>query len=88
MTDDLETVVHRLRTGHNSALVVVHDEQTEHIGYWDKSKRYVEVGALEYAQEQGFRVIHAGTTRCNETGQRQAWVEVRRKNPCEVYGDA
>ena len=60
MTDhdhDLDTVVHRLRTAHNSAIVVVHDDQTEHIGYWDKSERMLPPMALDYVQEQGFRVI-------------------------------
>lgn len=58
--DALSTVVKRLQTAHNSALVVVHDDRSEHIGYWDKSECDVEALALAYMQEQGFRVIHAG----------------------------
>jgi hypothetical protein len=84
--DDLETVVRRLRTAHNSALVVVHDERTEHVGYWNKSERLVPPMTLNYVQEQGFRIIYAGMKHCGETGQKQAWMEVRRRDPQEVYG--
>jgi hypothetical protein len=86
--DDLDTVVHRLRTAHNSALVVVHDERTEHVGYWDKYERLVPLMTLDYVQEQGFRIIYAGTKHSDETGQQQAWMEVRRRDPQEVYSNA
>jgi hypothetical protein len=86
--DTLPTVVKRLQSAHNSALVVVHDDRTEHIGYWDKSERDVEALALAYVQEQGFRVIHAGRRDCRVTGQKQAWAEFRRRDPAEVYGSS
>lgn len=84
--DALSTVVKRLQTGHNSALVIVHDDRTEHIGYWDKSERTVEALVLDYVQEQDFRVIHAGRRKCEVTGQPQAWAEFRRCDPAEIYG--
>lgn len=83
--DDLGTVVKRLQTDHNSALVLVHDDRTEHIGDWDKSGRDVEALALAYVQEQGFRVIHAGRRDCCVTGQPQAWAEFRRRDIEDVY---
>lgn len=85
--DALDAVVRRLRTAHNSALAVVHDEQTEHVGYWDNSQRLVDTGALVYVQKQGFRIIYAGTKGCGEAGRKQAWMEVRRQDPSGVYAD-
>lgn len=92
MTDDgqradLPTVVKRLQTDHNSALVLVHNDR-KHIGYWDKSERAVEALALNYVQDQGFRVIHAGRRKCTVTDQQQAWAEFRRHDPTEIYGNS
>lgn len=83
---DLAAVVEQLRHGHNTALVVVHDAQTEHIGVWGKSARCAPPLALEYVQEQGFSVVEAGIRHCNETGDDRGWAEGQRKAPSEVYG--
>lgn len=83
--DDLAAVVEQLRNGHNTALVVAHDEQTEHIGVWGKSARCAPPLALEYVQEQGFTIVEAGIRNCNATGDKHGWTEVRRKEPSEVY---
>lgn len=77
--DDLETVLWKLTNHHNSALVVIHDEATEHVGFWDKSKRDVAAMTLDYMQDEGFQVIQAGVRRCNETGDKRAWAEFRRE---------
>ena len=87
MTDDLPTVVSRLQQRHNSALVLVHDDRTEHIGYYDKSTETVDAAALDYVQEQGFRVLRVGRRECEVTDQKQAWAEFRRRDSSAIYGD-
>jgi hypothetical protein len=88
MTDDLSTVVERLQKQYNSALVLVHDDRTEHIGYYDKSTEAVEAAVLAYMQDSGFRVLHAGRDVCEVTGQKQAWVEFCRRDPSATDGDS
>jgi hypothetical protein len=88
MTDDFSTVVERLQKQYNSALVLVHDDRTEHIGYYDKSTETVEAAVLAYMQDSGFRVLHAGHKECEVTGQQQAWAEFRRRNPSVINSDS
>ena len=88
MTDDLPTVVSRLQKQHNSALVLVHDDRTEHIGYYDTSTETIEAAVLAYMQDSGFRVLQAGRKECEVTGQKQAWAEFRRRDPADIYGDS
>jgi hypothetical protein len=83
MTDDLPTVVTRLQQQHNSALVLVHDDRTEHIGYYDKSTETVEAAVLDYVQDSGFRVLRAGRDTCEVTDRKQAWAEFRRYAPAD-----
>lgn len=85
--DEFSTVLRRLQRGHNSALVLVHDDRTEHLSYYDKSVRHVEAAALEYVQNQGFRIVQAGREYCKVTEKEQAWIEVRRHDPREDDGE-
>jgi hypothetical protein len=82
-TDDLGQVVNRLQRYHNSALVQVYDDRSEHLAYWDTSTDTVDPTALAYLQDQGFRVVETGSKHCEVTDQEQAWLEVRRHDPGE-----
>lgn len=76
-TDDLDEVVRTLREDHPSAQVVVHDPETEKLGYWDEDPSDVEAHALHYLQSQGFRITRAGLTSYGDLGE-CAWIEARR----------
>jgi hypothetical protein len=84
--DELGTVVTRLQRYHNSALVQVYDDRSEHLAYWDTSTDTVDPTALDYLHDQGFRVVQTGTEHCEVTDQEQAWIEVRRQVPAEDSG--
>jgi hypothetical protein len=85
--DALSTVVRRLREEYSSALVVVHDKRTEHISYWDASAHSLDAAAISYVQQEGFEILDTGTRVCGETGQEQAWMEIRRHAPAEDDGE-
>lgn len=84
MIDDFSTVHHRLRTEFPSALVLVHDDRTEHFEYWDENPETVDAAMLAYVQKQGFKVLDGGRKECEVTGQQQGWLEFRRHDPGEV----
>ena len=87
MVDDFATVHSRLKNRYNSALVQVHDDRTEYFEYWDKRPDAVDADALGYLFEQGFEVLDGGRKECDVTGQQQGWLEFRRHNPAEIFGD-
>ena len=85
--DNFSTVHTRLRSEFNSVLVVVHDDRTEYFAYWDESLDAIDASALGYLLEQGFEVLDAGCKECQITDQEQGWIEFRRHEPREVFGE-
>lgn len=76
---ELDRVVEELESNHWLEAVVVHDEQTHHLGVFDESDSEVAATTLRYLQEQGFDIIHAGVK------DGHGWIEARRYPPSEVY---
>lgn len=83
---DVESVVKILRTQHNCKEAVVFDRRTCHLGYWDKSTRTVDTGALERLQRAGYRIIYAGAKTVNGSTKQRAWIEARLHDPRDVVG--
>lgn len=84
--DGFGTVLNRLQT-YNSALVWVHDADTAHLTYYDERTDTIDADALAYIQAQGFEVLDGGRQECDATGQKQAYLEVRRRTPGEEGGE-
>jgi hypothetical protein len=87
MVDDFSTIHSRLKKQHTSTLVLVYDDRTEYFAYWDERPDAIDASALAYLLEQGFEILDAGCEECEVTGQQQGWMEFRRHDPGEVFGD-
>lgn len=74
---DIDAVIRTLKSDHNSHDVALIDAETEHIAYWDKYKKMVPPMTLKYVQDQGFRLVYAGTDKLEDG--RHGWMEIRRK---------
>jgi len=95
--DDIETIMNRLENSFNSAKAVQFnpetndgDEEHEHIGYWDKSRRLCDTGAIEYIQSQGFTITMLGTNSYGDDyleDRQRPWFEARRREAENVFGD-
>lgn len=57
--------------------IIVYDVDPLHFGYFDKSERDVNHGALLMAVKKGLLIIHAGTKKCNAVDEKRAWFEAK-----------
>ena len=79
-SEDVEEVADYIRNNYSADKVVIHGDKELHIGYWDKSDRFVQPLVLAQMQAAGFGVVQAGI----DDGQ--AHVEFRKHDPRDVYG--
>lgn len=81
--DDIETVVASIRANYPTHEIHIHDAETLHFGYWDKSERYVDTGLLHHLQAAGYALVQVGRDVAPESGQWHAWMECRKHAPGE-----
>jgi hypothetical protein len=79
--DDIETVVAYIEDNYPTHEIYIHDADTLHFGYWDKSKRYVAAGLLHHLQAAGYVLVHVGRDVAPESSQWRAWMECRKYSP-------
>jgi hypothetical protein len=59
-TDDIEELASYIERRYPTQEIRIHDTETIHFGYWDKSHRVVSATLLDHIQAAGYRVLHTG----------------------------
>jgi hypothetical protein len=82
-TDDIDELAAYIERRYPTEEIRIHDTETIHFGYWDKSDRIVSAMLLEHIQAAGYRVLHAGVATVPRRSTRRAWMECRKHEPDE-----
>jgi hypothetical protein len=77
-TDDIEKLAAYIERRYSTEEIRIHDTETIHFGYWDKSHRIVSAMLLDHIQAAGYRVLHAGVATVPSGETRRAWMECRK----------
>jgi hypothetical protein len=81
-TDDIEKLAAYIERRYPTEEIRIHDTETIHFGYWDKSHRVVSAMLLDHIQAAGYRILHTGVATVPRRGTRHAWME------CQKHADA
>jgi hypothetical protein len=82
-SDDIEELASYIERRYPTREIRIHDTETIHFGYWDKSHRVVSATLLDHIQAAGYRVLHAGVATVPRGETRRAWMECRKHEPEE-----
>jgi hypothetical protein len=82
-TDDIEELASYIERRYPTEEMRIHDTETIHFAYWDKSHRVVSATLLEHIQAAGYRVLHTGVATIPRGATRRAWMECRKHEPGE-----
>jgi predicted RNA-binding Zn-ribbon protein involved in translation (DUF1610 family) len=77
-TDDIEELASYIERRYPTEEIRIHDTETVHFAYWDKSHRVVSATLLEHIQAAGYRVLHTGVATVPRGETRRAWMECRK----------
>jgi hypothetical protein len=87
-TDDIDKLASYIERRYPTEEIRIHDTDTIHFAYWDKSHHVVSATLLDHIQAAGYRVLHTGVATVPRRGTRRAWMECRKHEPGEnVDGD-
>jgi hypothetical protein len=59
-TDDIDELASSIERRYPTEEICIHNTETIHFAYWDKSHRVVSAMLLEHIQAAGYRVLHTG----------------------------
>jgi hypothetical protein len=82
-TDDIDELVSYIERRYPTEEIRIHDTETIHFAYWDKSHRIVSATLLEHIQAAGYRVLHTGVATIPRGATQRAWIECRKHEPGE-----
>jgi hypothetical protein len=82
-TDDIEELASYIERRYPTDEIRIHDTETIHFAYWDKSHRIVSATLLDHIQAAGYRVLHTGVATIPRGETRRAWMECRKHEPRE-----
>jgi hypothetical protein len=82
-TDDIEELASYIERRYPTEEIRIHDTETIHFGYWDKSDRIVSAMLLDHIQAAGYRILHTGVATLPRRSTRRAWMECRKHEPDE-----
>lgn len=77
-TDDISELASYIERWYPTEELRIHDTETIHFAYWDKSQRSVCSEFLDHIQRAGYRILYAGVATVPRRGTRRAWVECRK----------
>jgi uncharacterized UBP type Zn finger protein len=80
-TDDIEELASYIERRYPTEEIRVHDTETIHFAYWDKSHRVVSATLLDHIQAAGYQVLHTGVATIPRGATRRAWMECRKHEP-------
>jgi hypothetical protein len=80
-TDDTEELASYIERRYPTEEIRIHNTETIHFAYWDKSHRIVSATLLEHIQAAGYRVLHTGVATTPRGATRRAWMECRKHDP-------
>jgi hypothetical protein len=82
-TDDIDELASYIECRYPTEEIRIHNTETIHFAYWDKSHRIVSAMLLEHIQAAGYRVLHTGVATIPRGATRRAWMECRKHEPGE-----
>jgi hypothetical protein len=59
-SDDIDELASYIERRYPTEEIRIHDTETIHFAYWDKSHRVVSATLLDHIQAAGYRVLHTG----------------------------
>jgi hypothetical protein len=83
-TDDIEKLASYIERRYPTEEIRIHNTETIHFAYWDKSHRIVSAMLLDHIQAAGYRVLHTGVATIPRGATRRAWMECRKHEPGET----
>lgn len=85
-TDDISALVSYIERWYPTEELRIHETETIHFAYWDRSHRSIHPEFLDHIQQAGYRILYAGVATCPRSATRRAWVECRKHEPDENEG--
>jgi hypothetical protein len=80
-TDDVSELASYIERWYPAEEIRIHETETIHFAYWDKSQRSVHPEFLDHIQQAGYCILYAGKATLPRRGTRRAWVECRKHEP-------
>jgi hypothetical protein len=82
-TDDIDELASYIERRYPTEEIRIHDTESIHFAYWDKSHRVVSATLLDHIQAAGYRVLHTGVATVPRGATQRAWMECRKHEPGE-----
>jgi hypothetical protein len=82
-TVDIDELASYIERRYPTEGIRIHDTDTIHFAYWNKSHRIVSAMLLEHIQAAGYRVLHTGVATVPRGATQRAWMECRKHEPDE-----
>jgi hypothetical protein len=82
-TDDIDELASYIERRYPTEEIRIHDTETIHFAYWDKSHRVVSATLLDHIQAAGYRVLHTGVATIPRGTTQRAWMECRKHESSE-----
>jgi hypothetical protein len=77
-TDDIADLASYIERRYPTEEIRIHNTDTIHFAYWDKSHRVVSEVLLDHIQAAGYRVLHTGVATVPRGAIRRSWMECRK----------
>jgi hypothetical protein len=82
-TDDIDELAAYIERRYPTEEIRIHDTETIHFGYWDKSTQIVSTMLLDHIQVAGYRILHTGVATLPRRSTRRAWMECRKHDSAD-----